>query len=51
MSFPEEDFMLKTLRIALISYDTFSGLARGTADVKSQKIIQGKRPKKPWLEL
>lgn len=48
MSFLEVSYIL---HIALISYDTFLGLARISADVKSQKIIQGNRPKKPWLEL
>lgn len=51
MSLLEAACMLKTLHVALVSYDTFLGLARGSADVKSQKLIQEKRPKKPWLEL
>lgn len=51
MSLLEAACMFKTLHVALVSHDTFLGLARGSADVKFQKIIQEKRPKKPWLEL
>jgi len=41
MALPGVAHRLKTLHITLFSYDTFLGLARGSADFKSWKITQG----------